>query len=255
MLRLLTLAISHLVLVLARFPTDPCDDWRNVSRGLCTFYVGADDTPLTSYQFSQTGNTNLSILALADCELTVVAVGGGGYADIGGGGSGYVVRSSLPVLTSALVVRVGGRGETSSLQTTDGETVIAAPPGGNGNYYDGGAGYSGGGGGSFTFRGGDGGADGGDGTESTSGEPGGAGSRLDITSLSSLQFSLSPGLGGKGSGVESGGEGGGGGGGVMVGGSGPQETVYDGQGYGGGGSYQGGHPGPGLVLLEIKLKQ
>ena len=41
----------------------------------------------------------------------------------------------------------------------------------------------------------------------------------------------------------------------MVGGSGPQETVYDGQGYGGGGSYQVGHPGPGLVLLEIKLKQ
>ena len=38
-------------------------------------------------------------------------------------------------------------------------------------------------------------------------------------------------------------------------GSDPRETVSDGQGYSGGGSYQGGHPGPGLVLLEIKLKQ
>ena len=33
------LGISHLVLVMARFPTDPCEDCRNVSRELCTFYV------------------------------------------------------------------------------------------------------------------------------------------------------------------------------------------------------------------------
>ena len=130
MLRQGTLATSYVPgSGYGQVPKDPSDDCRNVSRGLCTFYVGADDTPLTSHHFSQTGNTNLSILALADCELTVVAVGGGGYADIGGGGSGYVVRSSLPVLTSALVVRVGGRGETSSLQTTDGETAITASTG------------------------------------------------------------------------------------------------------------------------------
>ena len=44
---------------------------------------------------------------------------------------------------------------------------------------------------------------------------------------------------------------GGGGGGVLVDGSGPQQTEYDGQGYGGGKGYSG-HPRPGLVLLEIK---
>ena len=67
---------------------------------------------LTSYQFTQTGNTPVNILALGDCELTVVAVGGGGYADIGGGGS-WLVACSLSVL---------------SLETS--ETIITAQSGG-----------------------------------------------------------------------------------------------------------------------------
>ena len=161
--------------------------------------------------------------------------------------------SVMPSPLSQLVVRVGGPGELSSLETSEGETIITAQPGEKegSDGYDGGAGYSGGGGGS-SYIGGDGGEDGGDGDNSTDGHLGGKGSGQDISITIHLQqFSLTPGRGGQRSYYGYGG----GGGGIMVDGSGPQDTVYNGQGYGGGQSRYSGNPGTGLVLLEIKPKQ
>ena len=244
-------------------------DCKNITAGLCTFSVGAEDTALTSYyMFEKTGDTTVNIAALGDCELTVLAVGGGGYrgflSDVGGssitghggGGSGYVVNTSVQVPASQLVVRVGGPGGQTSLQTIEGEIIVTAAPGENGNSYYGGAGYSGGGGvyyssGSY-FRSGNGGEDGGDGY-GTNEEPtngwGGEGSGLDVSSISLQQFSLSPGVGGKVSGSTNYG---GGGGGVLVDGTGPQDTISAGEGYGGGGAGGvHGAPAPGLLLLEI----
>lgn len=235
-------------------------DCRNITGGICTFFVGDEVTALTSYKFTETGITTVNIVPLGDmdCELTVVAVGGGGIYSgwYGGGGSGYVASTSvMPSPLSQLVVRVGGPGELSSLETSEGETIITAQPGEKSDHKDGGAGYSGGGGGSF-YGGGDGGEDGGDGDNShphgdTNGHLGGRGSGQDIsTTIHLQQFSLTPGRGGQRNGRY-----GGGGGGIMVDGSGPQDTVYNGQGYGGGQGIHGGNPGPGLVLLEIKPKQ
>ena len=239
----LTLVISHLALVQAVFPTDPFT---------CTFSVGADDTALTSYKFTVIGDTPVNILGLGDCELTVVAVGGGGSGSgYGGGGSGYVVSSTIAVSASELVVRVGGPGELSSLETSEGQTIITAQPGEDGQRRNGGAGYSGGGGYSNgDYGGGAGGQDGGDGADSGNGYSGGAGSGLDISTIVMENFSLSPGAGGRSFALA-----GGGGGGIHVDGAGPQETEYDGQGYGGGGGGYLSNPGPGLVLLEIKPKQ
>ena len=202
--------------------------------------------------FNQTGDTTVTILALGDCELTVVAVGGGGSHSYLGGGSGYVATTSLTVLSSELVVRVGGPRQLSSLETSEGETIITAQSGQDGFSPAGGAGYSGGGGGRNDSRylGGDGGQDGGDGGDGNcpGGCHGAAGSGLDLSVIRLTRFSLSPGLGGTKNGQY-----GGGGGGVMVDEEGPQATVHDGQGYGGGGAHVG-TPGSGLVLLEIKQK-
>ena len=235
---------------------------RNITAVRCIFTIGEDTTPLTSYKFTETNITTVNILAVGNCELTVVAIGGGGKrgAGDGGGGSGYVASTNLTVSTSQLVVTVGvgGPGELSSLETSEGETIIAAQPGGSGNgdgnSGDGGAGYSGGGGGCY-YDGGNGGEDGGDGHNNRCGN-GGAGSGLQISSIPISSFTLTPGRGGK---SKSGGYygGGGGGGGVLVDGSGPQESEYDGEGYGGGafGGGTSGVPGPGLVLLEMRPEQ
>ena len=102
-------------------------DCRNITGGICTFFVGDEVTALTSYKFTETGITTVNIVPLGDmdCELTVVAVGGGGIYSgwYGGGGSGYVASTSvMPSPLSQLVVRVGGPGELSSLETREGET-------------------------------------------------------------------------------------------------------------------------------------
>ena len=217
------------------------------------FTVGGEDTGLTSYQFNTTGDTSLNILAPGkeDCELSVVAVGGGGSHSYLGGGSGRVASTTMTVSTSQLVVRVGGPRQLSSLETSEGQAIITAQPGEDGFSQDGGAGYSGGGGGGSdsSYQGGDGGQDGGDGEDgSCNGCPGGTGSDLDLSAIKLTRFSLTPGLGGTKNAHY-----GGGGGGVMVDGEGPQYSVHDGQGYGGGGAHLG-TPGSGLVLLEIKPK-
>ena len=188
-----------------------------------------------------------------------MAVGGGGYGydGYGGGGSGYVASTTTTVSSSQLVVRVGGPRELSSVETSEGQTILTAQAGGEADYYvdsynGGGAGYSGGGGGaddSYGGDGGDNGADGGDGFCGSTVCPGGSGSGLDISSVPISSFLLTPGRGGRQSdGL------GGGGGGVMVDQAGPQSGEGAGQCYGGG---EGGfdQPGPGLVLLEMKKKQ
>ena len=229
-------------------------DCRNIT-GICTFSVGAENTLQSSYRFENTGNTTTTnILALGECELTVLAVGGGGTGYNGGGGSGYVASTSVEVLTSQLIVKVGGRLKSSSLETSEGEIIITAAFGESGGYtafHNGGAGYSGGGGGGSSYSG-DGGEDGGNGHGGRG--SGGAGSGLDISSIHLQQFSLTPGVRGKEH-APYGDRYGGGGGGVLVDGTGPQETSGDGQGYGGGGGGYTNNMGSGLVLLEIKPKQ
>ena len=232
-------------------------DCRNITGGICYFTAGVDTTARTFDKFTETCDTTVNILALGNCELTVVAVGGGGYgAGLnygGGGGSGYVSSTNMTLITSQLVVRVrvGGTGELSSLETSEGQTIITAQSGGNRDGSEGGAGYCGGGGYDSYSHGGEGGQDGGDGDD----VPGcsycdcGAGSGLNISYLPISSFNLTPGRGGRSTLYYAGG-----GGGVLVEGSGPQETERDGQGYGGGGAGHSGHPGPGLVLLEMKPK-
>ena len=168
-----------------------------------------------------------------------------------------MASTRLTVLTSQLVVRVGGPRQLSSLETSEGQAIITAQSGEDGFSEDGGAGYSGGGGGrsDSSYLGGDGGEDGGDGDDGIdcSSCPGGTGSNLNLSSVPISSFTLTPGRGGKGSSELYGG--GGGGGGVIVDGYGPQGTAQDGQGYGGGKGGNGEHPGPGLVILEMKTKK
>ena len=65
-------------------------DCRNSTGGLCTFSIGADTRLVTSHMFNKWGNTKVNIFTLGNCELTVVAVGGGGEAGFVGGGAGYL---------------------------------------------------------------------------------------------------------------------------------------------------------------------
>ena len=245
-------------------PLQPCDHCRtgvpdcSNANYSCSFSVGADDTPTSSYKFSETGTpTTVTVSPLAvlvdGCELTVVAIGGGGSSANGGGGSGYVASRTVPASALLLEVVVGGPGQGSTLHTGMGEEVVSAAPGedgkGYGGEYFGGAGYSGGGGGMDNRADNDGGWDGGD----APGEWGGGGSGLDLSSISLAEFTISPGVAGKGALFEDQAFGGGGGG-VKVDGEGPHDYEMDGEGYGGGGSgFANGVPG--LVLLEIKEKQ
>ena len=154
----------------------------------CSFVVGSDDTPLSSFMFTESAITTTLTISLMDqllCELNVVAVGGGGSGYKGGGGSGYISTISLPLPFPQLVVRVGGPGEESTIGTPD-QLLLSASPGGDGGGHYGGDGFCGGGSGSPGALGGE---DGGDGL----GSGGGQGSGLDLSSIHLLNFSLSPG--------------------------------------------------------------
>jgi len=247
-------------------PLQPCEHCRTGAvdcsslgtGGFCFFSIRHRyiSSLVTSYRFTKTGNTTVNILNLGTCELNAVAVGGGGghSGSFGGGGSGYVASTTMTVSTSQLVVRVGGPRELSSLETSEGQTIIIAQPGGDARHFNNAAsGYSGGGGGGVTgANGGENGGSGPDGTGCGYGCKGGPGSDLDISSVPISSFLLTPGQGGRHGGLH--GVYGGGGGGVMVDGTGPHSTANAGQGYGGGGG-NNGEPGPGLVLLEIKPQQ
>ena len=226
----------------------------------CQFFVGDNPNPVTAYKFTELTPVEVVFpisALLANCKLSIVAVGGGAnYTDQhdeeGGGGSGYVAAASVEVQFSSYQVIVGNVQQPSKVKTSTGTTVIKAKPG------DGQRGYSAGGrGGSRDESSSNGGHDGGDGKASYYG---GRGSGLDISSITQLEtFHLTPGAGGQKH-AERGQRNyrdydykyyGGGGGGVLVDGEGPQSSRFAGQGYGGGNSQWSGDAGPGVVLIEI----
>ena len=184
----------------------------------------------------------------SDCQLALLAVGGGGAGfEYGGGGSGYLALSSQAVTPgeTQLTVSVGIE-RTPSTVSAGGQIILEARPGHDGFYNNtncGGDGYSGGGDGCchpFGYPGGSDGSDGeGDGQQ-------GRGTGEDISNYKFAYFFLSPGAGGYR-------KYGGGGGGVLVNGEGPPVEKGQGEGYGGGGEgYRPSHGLQGVVLMEIK---
>lgn len=188
----------------------------------------------------------VTVSAIGSCELTILAVGGGGMGAHYGGGSGFLQYQKIRVsngITSLYVV-AGASAQPSSVTFTYSGISIVANPGLRGDgIYGGGMGYSGGGAGRYNsgYSGGSNGSDG-------EGPDGGQGSHVDISEYIFTTWTLTPGDGGSAWTSDSGG-----GGGVMVNSEGPGTDKYKGQGYGGGGngqiSHNIGHPG--LVLLEI----
>ena len=185
------------------------------------------------------------------CQLRVLAVGGGGPGHPhGGGGSGYLSYYSQPLSSTVLelTITVGGHNQPSTV-LAGGQLIAHSEPGGYGTNRGGGWGYSGGGDGYNTpSRGGSGGSDGeGEGYE-------GEGTGEDVSLYQFESFVLSPGAGGYR-------QYGGGGGGLLVSGEGPgRDHQGQGEGYGGGGegqqeSSQLVNTGlPGLILIEVVQK-
>ena len=152
-------------------------------------------------------------LGNSNCHL---GIGGGGHGKHGGGGSGEVPHASyFPDRYTDLLVRVRGSGESSSVTTVGGESVLLAESGADHSGDDGGSGYSGGGG----YGGGNGGSNGGDGVSGRFGT-GGTGRGVDLTNFVSEMFTITP---GDGDVVN---ECGGGGGGVLINGTGPTSMGY-----------------------------
>ena len=180
-----------------------------------------------------------------DCQLRVLAIGGGGKMNASaGGGSGNLLYFSRYLLGPSIIrLNVGGSGESSTV-IVNGEMNIAES-GHDGTDSNGGDGYSGGG----AHCDCDGGYEGGDG-ESGDGHHGGHGTGQDLTALVLDNFILSPGDGGESKLVGNLWVGGGGGG-ILINGEGPDENYYTvGSGYGGGGGW--GQQGlQGAVIVEI----
>jgi len=247
-------------------PMKPClhcrtgfPDCKEITTDICHFSVGDKNEKITSYKATDTSaSINLIISAEALfslCDLTIVAIGGGGSPGSGnygnGGGSGYIETATISSLSDRpLLVNVGGGTEESRVDTAAGETIVRAHPGGYGSSYDRGDGYSGGGAGTSIsgYSGGSGGSNGGDGNDSVDGY-GGKGSGLDISTIALEHFKLTPAAGGDSCEYY-----GGGGGGVLVDGQGP----HNGDSYGAGGGKCKKDDVPaqqGVVLIEIKKKQ
>ena len=200
-------------------------------------------------------NVTTHTFTSSECQLRVLAIGGGGEGYTGGGGSGYIQFHSETLTAETFIsLTVGDKSQSSSVTVND-QNVTAAP----GIDYDGTSGkgadgYSGGGGGASP--GCDGGTDGSDGDDCT--YDGGHGTGDDVTAYKMDNFVLTPGAGGKyyvdGYDYYYGG----GGGGVLVNGEGPQrDSDNQGEGYGGGGAYVSGVGGafdglPGVILMEVE---
>ena len=208
--------------------------------------------------FTQTG-VEVTVDVSGSCwsgQLTLFLVGGGGYGNYGGGGSGYLQYQTIDVLgVTNIRLTVGDYREASSVIIND--QTIVAEPGDNGgsSSYDGADGYSGGSGYCYTVspcRGGSDGDDGDDGDFS-----GGRGTGEDISNYKLDHWVISPGAGGDGTVLGRCNDGyhrGGGGGGVLVNNAGPDHDVQDGEGYGGGGGWcadQQGYGQQGVILMEI----
>jgi len=226
-------------------------DCRVTNTDFCHFSVGENELQMTSYKVTETSaSLGFSAEALFSCDLTIVAIGGGGSASRdGAGGSGYVETvSSLSF--RRISVNVGAENEESIVVTAAGKTIVRAKPGQTEfDYYNGGDGYSGGGSGAWLDHiGGNGGSNGGNGLDGpTRSCCAGKGSGLDISTIALEHFKLTPAAGGEHCKHK-----GGGGGGVLVDGQGP----HNGGSYGaGGGQCSNANPAQGIVLIEIKKKQ
>jgi len=227
-------------------------DCRVITTDFCHFSVG-DIDDITSYKASnKSASLSFSTEAIFSCELTIVAIGGGGYNGYNSGagsGSGYIETATIsPLSHKSIEVHVGAATQESRVVTAAGETIVRAQPGESGGRYYGGDGYSGGGAGTgySGHNGGSGGSNGGDGNDGSDGG-GGKGSGLDISTIALEHFKLTPAAGGEGCDYF-----GGGGGGVLVDGQRP----HNGGSYGAGGSpCNNADPAQGIVLIEIKKKQ
>ena len=179
-------------------PLQECSHCRTGARSCdqtntCFLEVDGEITD-SSVQLTNTTYSSVKAVALGVCELTAVAIGGGGHGDKAGGGSGYVSWKDLRVAgIRSFGVQVGAAGG-ESLVAEDGDVLIQGAPGESTifNQYSGGAGYSGGGEGNGNpGSGGEGGTDGGDGLKG--GIPsahGGTGSGLKVASIPIHGFML-----------------------------------------------------------------
>ena len=204
----------------------------------CFFNVNGDR--LMSVKVTE-DQVDVIVNAFGSCELTILAVGGGGEGYLQGGGSGYLQyqKISLSSGITSLHAIAGASAQPSSV-TFNGTSIVANPGQGGDSDNDGGAGYSGGGQYDYGYSGGYDGSDGG-------GSHGGSGTHEDISDYIFTTWKLTPGDGGSPAGSW-----GGGGGGVLVDQLGPDADDYQGQGYGGGGGgYSPTRGLSGLVLLEI----
>ena len=124
----------------------------------------------------------------SECQLRILAIGGGGEAFAGGGGSGYIQFHSETFTAETFIsLTVGDKSQSSSV-TVNGQTVTAAP--GNdcvSGSYQGADGYSGGGGRGI-YSGCDGGTDGSDGEDCS--YDGGHGTGDDVTAYKLHSFTL-----------------------------------------------------------------
>ena len=214
------------------------------------------------YIFTNTTSRTTVQITGEDCEMNILAVGGGGYgfgtdffARGSGGGSGSVTFTTLKIAkNSKIEIGVGAHQEDSYVWDLNGNILAHAHCGLDGAVgwnTPGGNGYSGGGDydppADFEgYQGGHGASNGGNG----GGQFGGTGSGANITAfIFENDINLTPGVGGKGWSF-----GGGGGGGVLVNGEGGFADGYaGGQGYGAGGA--GGAGLQGVVIIEVKESQ
>ena len=188
-------------------------------------------------------------LISTSCQLRVMAIGGGGWANWGGGGSGYIQYLSKTITSSSqtmIQLSVGNK-KVESYVTIDGDK-ISALPGTDGENPDGGNGYCGGGGSGSPCGGG---------TNGTDGEcsSGGFGTGEDISTYFFDNFKLTPGKGGLAY-EDNSYYRGGGGGGVLINEDGPgvrdngTSVQSKGEGFGGGG-FNSVWGEPEVVIIEI----
>ena len=194
----------------------------------------------------------ITVIGSSPCNLTFLAVGGGGNEGGGdaGAGSGYLKFVSIQVNDGTrITASVGDERQPSSVEIFNGRSFnrYTAESGQDGQ--DGGRGYSGGGAARGQYYGGTNGGNG-------QGAGGGKGTGEDITRYIFRSWTLTPGRGGRPH-TSSDNWFGGGGGGVMVDGEGPpRPSEYQGSGYGGGGSGYSSHLSsesglPGVILIEV----
>jgi len=281
-------------------PVQPCYNChtgfpacKNIHADACHFKVEDSETSVKGYKFTNTSEVaNVYFpaeLLFPSCQVTILAMGGGGEGySIHGGGGGCITTAVLLFLPSKhLRVNVGAGGKESSVSTiqpakaahgrriynlnipypiiqTDRSSSLAS--GAQCSTQENYTGHQSlqvcpapllarAPAGARSSNGGtfspNCGTDGGSagGILGTYKDPSGRGSVVNISNITLEHFQLTPGAAGTGNGSY-----GGGGGGLLVDGEGPQtfSSLFDGQGYGGGKSVAGDSAHPGIVIIEVK---